>query len=290
MGYDTRFELIRSIAWVRRTLGIRFGQGFINRVLYPPKLRVQRPHSVMIRYDKTFSLPLNTRSWIEWCLFLDGYFEYPLVRLMQKLVQPGDTVFDAGANIGVHTLLLSRLVGATGHVFSIEPCTPILKKLRRNVALNKIENITILPYALSDESGNVTLFWREEDTNEGQATFWANGATNTTEMVRTVTLDQLVSEYNLSAVHLLKLDIQGAEFKALQGGYNTLLKHKPILIFEADWNWEFSKVSFSEVQYFLEQLGYSLYSIDKRGTPVPLSQNPTGEILAIASNHISLLM
>jgi len=280
---NLRFELTRAVAWTRRSLGIRIGKSFIDRFLYPRHLREKYPKNVTIRYDGEFVLPLNTRSWIEWCVFLDGYFEYPMVKLFRKLVNVGDVVFDVGANIGVHTLVLSHLVGETGLVVAVEPCPPIVDKIRSVLDLNDIKNVKLLPYALSDKNATVELFWRSDDTNEGQATFWANGATNTKAVVKTQTLDEIVRQNSINHVNLIKLDIQGAEFQALQGASDTIRQHKPILIFECDWNWQFSNTSLPEVQYFLEQFGYSLYSIDKRGKPIQLSHPPTGEILALAT-------
>jgi FkbM family methyltransferase len=280
---DPRFELVRLIAWGRRTFGLRIGQSLFNRVLYPPALRQRHPKQVTINYDGEFTLHLATQSWIEWCLFLDGYFEYPIHQLLTRLVSPGAVVFDVGANIGAHTLTLSRLVGAQGRVIAIEPCPPVLNKLHKNLNDNQVRNVTVLPIGASNQSGTAQLFWRDNDTNEGQATFWPNEATNVQYEVGTATLDELVREQQLPTVNLIKIDVQGAEFQVLQGAQQTLHTFKPALIFEYDWNWESSAITFVDVQAFLVQFGYTLHSISRSGHPLPLKPNPVGEILALAA-------
>src|SRR5215831_19717323 len=70
-----------------------------------------------------------------------GICEPEVVCAMEKIVHPGDTVIDGGANIGFFTVYLSHLVGPTGKVFSIEPGQNNLWKLEENIRLNKLTNV-----------------------------------------------------------------------------------------------------------------------------------------------------
>src|SRR5260370_653679 len=81
-----------------------------------------------------WSLDLN--EGIDFSIYLLGAFERSTVSTLRKLVKPGDTVFDIGANIGAHTLGLARSVGASGHVLAFEPADFAFAKLKRNLALN----------------------------------------------------------------------------------------------------------------------------------------------------------
>jgi len=68
---ELRFTTVSAIASLQRMFGIRVSQGFVNRFLYPKEFRERFPKDVSIRYDKDFILQLNTRSWIEWCVYLN---------------------------------------------------------------------------------------------------------------------------------------------------------------------------------------------------------------------------
>src|SRR5260370_23083912 len=80
-----------------------------------------------------WSLDLN--EGIDFSIYLLGAFERSTVSTLRKLVKPGDTVFDIGANIGAHTLGLARSVGARGHVLAFEPAAFAFPKLKRNLPL-----------------------------------------------------------------------------------------------------------------------------------------------------------
>ena len=81
------------------------------------------------------SWTLDLREGIDFSIWLLGAFELATVRAYERLVRPGDTVLDIGANIGAHTLHLARAVGAQGKVYAIEPTDYAIGKLKANIAL-----------------------------------------------------------------------------------------------------------------------------------------------------------
>lgn len=76
---------------------------------------------------------LDLSEGIDFAIFLLGGLELRTLRLYRRLVQPGDTVLDVGANIGAHALPLARLVGASGRVVAFEPTQFAFCKLQRNL-------------------------------------------------------------------------------------------------------------------------------------------------------------
>lgn len=82
-----------------------------------------------------------------------GVYEYP--RKLRYMVGRGDTVIDIGANLGYYSWFFSRLAGAQGRVYAVEPVKPIFEVLRRN--LRNRRNVTLMNYALGADDRPVTL-------------------------------------------------------------------------------------------------------------------------------------
>ena len=77
-------------------------------------------------------------STLEWQLWAFGGFEKHFAELFGYLVRPGERCVDVGANVGVHTVRLARLVGAEGEVIAIEPDPDVVRRTNRNIALNGV--------------------------------------------------------------------------------------------------------------------------------------------------------
>ena len=79
---------------------------------------------------------LDLGEGIDFAIWLRGCFEPSTLHALQRLVRPGATVLDIGANVGAHTLHLAAAVGSTGRVLAFEPVAESFRKLRTNVAAN----------------------------------------------------------------------------------------------------------------------------------------------------------
>jgi hypothetical protein len=88
-------------------------------------------------------------------IFLLGFFEQGLTRMMLEYLDQGDVFIDVGAHFGYYTLLGSLLVGNQGQVHSFEPTPSTCQVLRRNT--NNKHNVVINNYALYSESENLSL-------------------------------------------------------------------------------------------------------------------------------------
>ena len=141
---------------------------------------------------------------------------------LRHCLGPGDLFVDAGANIGVYTVLASRLVGPAGRVLAIEMMPDTAAILRLHLETNGCSNVEIVENALSDRSGK-TLTARVPAGKYGQASITvapADAAGLEERRVRTITLDEACGQYG--RIRLLKLDLEGAELQALAGGRSVL--------------------------------------------------------------------
>lgn len=150
-----------------------------------------------------------------------GHYELEKQAAVRRLVKPGMKIFDAGANAGFYTLAFSRLSGMTGHVWAFEPLPDNLRNLRRHIALNTLQNVTVVEAALSDRSGTARFLSAPSNamgrlSDEGEIT------------VRTVSIDETCQRVGVP--DLLKLDVEGAESAVLEGARETLARHRPVLL------------------------------------------------------------
>jgi FkbM family methyltransferase len=158
-----------------------------------------------------------------------GTTEPPVQEALQRLVKPGDVVYDIGANVGFFTVLLGRLVEPGGTVAAFEPLPATAESLRKNAALNGFAHVTVFANAVGRCAGNVKLALREEST-------WAKLAdadtTGPTLEVPMVAIDDLVEAETIRPPSLVKIDVEGAELEVIEGMRRTLLKHRPVVLCE----------------------------------------------------------
>ena len=149
----------------------------------------------------------------------------PWVNVAQSIIVKGDTVFDAGAHIGRHTMHFAYLCGDSGVVYAFEPESDNYEILRGNITRNNISNCVMLPLALSNKRSNTMLHLNPSST-EGHSIVanghtWSSGHHEHIE-VRCETLDAVCRENNIDRIRLLKIDVEGAHFLVLQGTIRML--------------------------------------------------------------------
>lgn len=173
---------------------------------------------VLCKMAGGYAMSLSPRDdALERVMYLDRTYEPATLHLMAMVLQPGDTVFDIGANVGLMTLHASRLVGAQGIVYAFEPHPATLERLRRNLALNGARNVQVLELALSSAPGSCQLFSFPK-VNAGRASLVpAKGGVPAGE-VRVARLGDL----GLRSPRFIKLDVEGSELPVLQGGLALL--------------------------------------------------------------------
>jgi FkbM family methyltransferase len=145
------------------------------------------------------------------------------------VLQPGDTVLDIGANVGVFSLLASRLVGEHGRVLAVEPVPQNVECLKLMCQLNQLTNVEIIPVAAGDREGALSLTLADDMMGH------SGKRHKTAESVEVplTTIDALVASQGVDRVALVKLDIEGMEAEALTGGAATLATHRPRLAMAA---------------------------------------------------------
>lgn len=150
---------------------------------------------------------------------------------LRRLVSPGDTVIEAGAAGGLHTWLLSRLVGPDGAVHAFEPRPRAVRNLARLARLARWPNVRLHPQALGGAPARDVITIPRVGTRAQVGP--ANVAGRTVE-IEVTTVDRVVAAEGLERVDLLRVDVEGHEWALLDGAAATLERDHPTILCEIE--------------------------------------------------------
>lgn len=247
--------LYRAIVFARRLIGA------------PETVEVNR-HGIRWRLD--------LREGIDLAIYLMGYFERETVRAYSRLLRPGDTALDIGANIGAHTLPLARCVASQGMVIAFEPTCYAYTKLRINVDINptlatQIRSEQMMLVGSSETALSETIYSSWPLTRNLRALVHPKhqGMAMDTSGARAVPLDQYLMESGVGKVDFIKMDVDGHEREVLQGALDMLRRDRPTILMEImPYGLEEHGTSLNELFSTLKSLNYLMF--DLVGAPLPM--------------------
>lgn len=200
-------------------------------VLWPIRRRITRLARVS---HHGHTLLIDTRDEvIGHHLYLGREWEPSVSVVLSLLDLDGTVVVDAGANIGVHTLDLSRAVGRSGRVLAFEPESRSFDLLKRNLALNSADNVSAQNVALGDHAGRARLAPHPWNRGDHRILLESENSPENVQEVQITTLDDFCLPLGPNALSLIKIDVQGYEAQVLRGAQATIDANPDVwLIFE----------------------------------------------------------
>jgi FkbM family methyltransferase len=210
----------KTIYLINRTLRGRPAAGLVHAEWHWTK------HPFSLRHELLWSSAL--RAWfipedesaIECMLHMPAYEPIDWVA-----PDEGEFFLDAGGYVGWYSILACRAVGNSGRVVALEPDALNRSQLERNLALNKHQNVVILPLAVWSRSGRIG--WRH-----GKEPVWHQAMDDSETTQESISIDDLVDKLRLTRLDWIKLDIEGGEVEALRGAGRTLRDYHPKLFIE----------------------------------------------------------
>ncbi|MGH9692103.1 MAG: FkbM family methyltransferase [Candidatus Acidiferrales bacterium] len=184
--------------------------------------------------------------------YTNGDHEPWIQDLLKSELRPGDCYYDVGAHTGFFSIIASRLVGRSGRIVAFEPDPTNAAGLRANIARNGITQIAVIQAAVWSSPGEVTFERASDASNRTQGHVTSMMDPRLAQIsVPAVRLDDIVFEARNPAPHLIKMDVEGAEWGALQGASRLLSEVKPKLLCEVhDPN------QMGQIRAYLERFGY----------------------------------
>ena len=232
----------------------------------------------------TLSVHPNMGDIVSQSLVSTGTWEPVETEIMLRLVKPGMTLVDVGANLGYMTVLGSRQVGPSGRVIAFEPEPGNFALLTRNVTRNRCDNVEIHQMATGAKTGeSLTMFLAGQNLGDHRTHADPDEPGRVRITVRSTTVDAIVAGRR---VDFVKMDIQGGEGHALSGMRETIEQNEAMMVLLEFWPYGLRRAGTTPSLLLdtLLEAGFSLRlpatSLDQAGKGDLTSPTTRAEILA----------
>jgi len=209
-------------------------------------------HHICIRNGIFYSLDLSEA--IDFATYFGGW-EPETIEFIENNVKKDHYVVEVGANVGIQSLHLAKKVGDNGRVFAFEPTEFALRKLTKNCELNPelSSRISVLKRLVTDGKHSTPIStirssWQTDLSRNNDESINSNLA---------ISIDEFIVDEKISRLDILKIDVDGYDFKVLQGAKKAILKFKPLIYVElGEEALNEQGDSVKDIYNFLIELGY----------------------------------
>jgi FkbM family methyltransferase len=264
-------------------LGLRGGTRLQQQLSH----RIPALHRVPIQVEDwpTIYMDLRAGRAFEWFMgspWRACPYEMAEQAVMRRFVRPGTAVFDIGANLGVHSALLSRLVGPNGSVVMFEPNPVLIPNLRRTA--QSMGNGTVKHMAVGDQDGRTTLFVPTDHTCASLFDWTQNiGLKDTIQPVEVevARLDTLIASGALPRPQFLKVDAEAAEPQIFSGALDLLDREDaPVVLYEALHNFGMDTFAATRLLLSLTRAQYRIFHVLNDGSLTAFEEKE-GNLVAV---------
>lgn len=151
-------------------------------------------------------------------------------KIVLKFLKNGMIVHNIGAHIEFYTMGMSRLVDPQGKVIAFEPNPQVYKRLQENISINKLLNVTALPYAAGDFDG-VAHFSTSLSDTQGRFSDLPYVKNGPVIQVPCIRIDTFIKERG-PVPSFMVIDVEHAEGSVFSGMVDTLTHYRPIILVE----------------------------------------------------------
>jgi FkbM family methyltransferase len=203
-----------------------------------------------------------------------GLYEYWKTEWLKRIVRPGMSCVDVGANKGDFTLLMAALTGADGRVLSFEPDPENFRWLARTVSEGSLSHVKLSSVALSDHEGEAIFY---PGKKSGWGTLRVDAARNSEERAPLSVQLRKLDDVLEGEADVIKIDVEGTERDVLRGALRTVRSPRLTVVMDLDSDDARER---AETFALLEDAGFRLYRIGAELSPVDAADPGHPEILA----------
>ncbi|MDG5767482.1 FkbM family methyltransferase [Balneolales bacterium ANBcel1] len=222
-----------------------------------------------VKHDLEYIVPLRRsnqvivcrlRDWIPWNIFIHGCYitESGYESFMLEKASGSEVIMDVGANIGYYSVRFSALTD--GNVYSFEPMSYQYSVLKRNLELNRIDNVIPVKRIASNTGGEKRIYYSGSDNTGASSMVKESGEY---EDIQAITIDGFCDEQKITRIDLMKIDVEGHEMDVLRGMSGCLRRQsvRHLFVEISGENLKKSGSSVQELCTFLKASGYHPHSI-----------------------------
>jgi len=225
---------IRLLRWLGKHVWLPRGQDALLRAIYDPDAGEHFPFEIDffgLRYRGDLG------QYIDWQVLCYGgaplcelYLLRDITRSLRADATRKISFYDVGANIGHHSLFMSRLAD---NVYAFEPFRELIRQIENKIELNGLTNLHILPFALGEEDTSIA-YYPGPDFNSGVGSLIAGfpGVSSESVTVQLRRGDSFLAREGLPRIDILKLDVQGYEPNVLRGLAERIRSDRPVVLAE----------------------------------------------------------
>jgi FkbM family methyltransferase len=224
---------VKLLAWLGNRLGKPRGFERIVRWFASPEKCSDLPELCLVRDGLVFLARPGVQ--VDWHVFFFGTYEPEVRRIFRAVLPLGGIALDIGANVGWHTLLMASLVGASGRVIAVEANPAVRQRLQDHLSLNRFKQVDVMPCAAADTEEMMEFYAppaNDPDSGNGHVVEVGTGERGGTIRVEARRLDAIIDAAGVERVDLIKIDVEGFEWRVLRGGEETIAKFRPHVVFE----------------------------------------------------------
>ncbi len=232
----------------------------------------QRQNVSLSYGDINFRLVIDPKNgYLDKQIYSYHKYEEHIVDEIINALKPGNRAVDIGANIGHHTMVMSKCVGEKGEVYAFEPIPGIRDQLNESIKINDFKNIKVFPYALGDENKTENL--SIASNNIGSSSIIpAHVDSNTRKItIEVKRLDDIID----NKIDFIKIDVEGYEYFTLMGSIETIKKYSPAILIEfSPLYYQANNESHSlKILELFDKLEYRIYDLENNKEEVTQFQD-----------------
>jgi len=194
------------------------------------------------------------------------------LRFLWAHLQPSMTFLDVGAYHGLYSIVAAKKMGRSGRVVAFEPSSRERDRLRLHLRYNRIESVTLEPYAMAAQEGQASLAVVVDGYSTMNSLRPPVDHAAKQVVVNTISLDAYLFQKHIDKVDFLKIDTEGGEVEAFRGAHALLSQTRPLIICEVldqvtrAWGYPAT-----EIMSLLRTFDYEWYDILLDGSVLPHS-------------------
>lgn len=204
-----------------------------------------------------------------------GGFERDEIEYFTNTLRKGDVIIDAGANIGLYSIIASKFIGEKGMVYAFEPALETFNTLKDNIALNRIINVKYYQMGLSDREWKLNLkipkncpvgysdSYKFVDYGDNDIDIASNNSES--EVINLTSIDLFCENNRILKIDFIKIDVEATQYQVLLGAKKTLVNNNVLVLFEAPPTVLVKTVvNYNQQDTFdlLKSIGYNIYVIE----------------------------